>query len=99
VLDDAVLIDCDLRGADLSIAKLGALATLRGLRLERCDLRASSWRGRELDGVTLIGCKLFGLIGGPSMNGATIVRPDFSPDGNGAMFGIEQATGSRWCRR
>lgn len=57
VLDEMVMVDCDLRCADLSVVKLGARATMRGLRLERCDLRASNWQGRDLGDVTLIDCK------------------------------------------
>lgn len=77
VLDEMVFVDCDLRGADLSVDKRGGFATMRRSRFERCDLRATNWRGRDLATVALTDCKLYGAFGGPSTEGLTIVRPDF----------------------
>lgn len=78
-LDGATMVDCDLRGVDLSVVKRGPFATMHGMRLERCDLRASKWQGRSLSGVTLIDCKLFGAFGAEFVESDAIVRPDFRP--------------------
>jgi hypothetical protein len=57
-LDDAVFLDCDFRGADLSMGhdRVG-LTTNRGARFVRCDLRGTTWTGRrDLDTVEFVDC-------------------------------------------
>lgn len=55
-LDRAELVECDLRGADLS-ARSPDVASLAGARFVRCDLRDSRWDGRELAGAVFIDCQ------------------------------------------
>ena len=57
-LDHAVFSDCDLRGADFAIAHAPSAAAPVGTRFVRCDLRDTSWRGRELSAATFVDCKL-----------------------------------------
>jgi uncharacterized protein YjbI with pentapeptide repeats len=87
VLDDAVFINCDLRGANLSLRK-DLLGTTTRTRFERCDLRDTRWEGRYLDGAVFIDCRFHGASGRPALiAGVRIERPDHSPDGDGSVIG------------
>jgi uncharacterized protein YjbI with pentapeptide repeats len=62
-LDRAVFSDCDLRGASFDIVRSPDVASLAGARFERCDLRDTSWGGRELSGAVFTECDLVGAHG------------------------------------
>lgn len=62
-LDGAVFSDCDLRGATFEIVRSPDVAGLAGARFERCDLRDTIWRGRELSGAVFTECDLVGAHG------------------------------------
>jgi hypothetical protein len=98
VLVGAEFVDCDLRSVDLSASKLGAAASMFGARFMRCDLRWTSWRGRDLSGVELVGCKVFGVFGAPTIFDAEIVAPDLSPRGDGTKIGVAEDLLRRWRR-
>jgi uncharacterized protein YjbI with pentapeptide repeats len=53
----ASLVDCDLRGADLSPGTPNLLGTSRGTRFARCDLRDTTWTGRDRDEATFTDCR------------------------------------------
>jgi uncharacterized protein YjbI with pentapeptide repeats len=89
-LDHAVFIDCDLRGANLSLREdsKNVLGTTTRTRFERCDLRDTKWEGRGLDGAVFIDCRFHGASGQPArLDGVRIERPDLSPDGDGSVIG------------
>lgn len=95
-LDDAVFIDCDLRGANLSLRK-DLLGTTTRTRFERCDLRDTWWEGRYLDGAVFIDCRFHGAGGRPArIDGVRIERPDHSPDGDGSVIGCAGDILSVW---
>ena len=62
-LDRAVFSDCDLRGASMDIVRSPDVASLAGARFERCDLRDTSWGGRNLSGAVFTDCDLAGAHG------------------------------------
>jgi hypothetical protein len=62
-LDRAVFADCDLRGASFEIVRSPDVASLAGARFERCDLRDTSWTGRDLSGAVFTECDLAGAHG------------------------------------
>jgi uncharacterized protein YjbI with pentapeptide repeats len=62
-LDRAVFSDCDLRGARFDIVRSPDVASLAGARFDRCDLRDTSWAGRELSGAVFSDCDLVGARG------------------------------------
>lgn len=62
-LDRAVFSDCDLRGARFDIVRSPDVASLAGARFDRCDLRDTSWAGRELSGAVFTACDLVGARG------------------------------------
>jgi uncharacterized protein YjbI with pentapeptide repeats len=62
-LDRAVFSDCDLRGASLDIVRSPDVASVAGVRFERCDLRDTSWGGRDLAGAVFSDCDLAGAHG------------------------------------
>lgn len=95
-LDDAVFIECDLRGANLSLSK-DLLGTTTRTRFERCDLRDTRWEGRYLDGAVFIDCRFHGAGGRPALiDGVRIERPDLSPDGDGSVIGRGNEVLSVW---
>lgn len=83
-IGEALFIECDLRGANLSVVNAGALPRTAQARFIRCDLRETSWRGRDAQHVSLIDCRLHGLIGFVPAANTIITLPDYSPGGNGA---------------
>ncbi len=85
ILDRAVFIECDFRGADLSAAKLGSRATNTGARFLRCDLRETRWDQRVLTGVRIEDCKMYGIHGGPTLDGTEIHGADLSVAGDGSL--------------
>jgi hypothetical protein len=60
--DRAVFVECDLRGADFSVANTNRLATTSRLDLVRCDLRGTLWTGRDLSHVRTVDCDLDELV-------------------------------------
>jgi uncharacterized protein YjbI with pentapeptide repeats len=62
-LDRAAFSDCDLRGACFDIVRSPDVASLAGARFERCDLRETSWAGRDLAGAVFTDCDLAGAHG------------------------------------
>lgn len=62
-LDRAVFTDCDLRGARFDIVRSPDVASLAGARFDRCDLRDTSWAGRDLSGAVFTSCDLTGAHG------------------------------------
>src|SRR4029078_7762450 len=62
-LDRAVFGDCDLRGASFDIVRSPDVASLAGARFDRCDLRDTSWAGRDLSGGVCTDCDLVGAHG------------------------------------
>jgi len=95
-LDRAVFSDCDLRGADLRLVRQPAVASLAGARFVRCDLRDTSWAGRELGGATFVDCKLFGAHGAPALTGVMIEAPDVSCQGDGSQIGTQREVVAGW---
>ena len=57
--DDVSFVDCDLRRADLSVMNNQGSATTHVTFL-RCDLRGTSWTGRDLSSVRVRDCRLDG---------------------------------------
>ena len=85
VFDGAQLQRSDMRGADFGREPGGADATTAGARFERCDLRETTWEGRDLSGASFIRCKLGAMTGRPAaIAGVTISEPDLSPAGDGS---------------
>jgi uncharacterized protein YjbI with pentapeptide repeats len=84
-LDRVVFTDCDLRGADLSAPGLGHRASAEGVRFVRCDLRGTCWAGRALRGVRIIDCKMHGVHGTATLEGAEIHACDMSAEGDGSQ--------------
>jgi uncharacterized protein YjbI with pentapeptide repeats len=96
-LDEAVFMDCDLRGASFSLRTKGVLGTTTRARFERCDLRDTQWAGRDLDGTVFVDCKLHGTSGQPGrIAGVRIERPDLSPAGDGRTVGRDQDVLALW---
>jgi hypothetical protein len=62
-LDRAVFVDCDLRGVSFEIVRSPDVASLAGARFARCDLRDTSWAGRDLSGAVFTECDLAGAHG------------------------------------
>lgn len=59
--DDAVFCDCDLRGASFSLRTPRLLGTMVKTRFERCDLRDTTWEGRDIGEAVFIDCKPHGF--------------------------------------
>lgn len=97
-LDWAMFVDCDLRGADLAVAKRLELASSQRTCFVRCDLRETRWTGRMLASVRLIDCKLHGVHGAPRVDGIEIERPDLSPRGDGSELGSAADVLRAWRR-
>lgn len=57
LLDDAVFMRCDLRGAKLSLNTARVLGTNVRTRFEGCNLRATTWQGRDLASVLFVDCE------------------------------------------
>ena len=53
-LDDAVFVNCDMRGAIFSLHTKGILGSTARTRFERCDLRDTQWAGRNLDDAVFV---------------------------------------------
>lgn len=84
-LDGAVFVRCDFRGASFGPLAPRPDPTTRGTRFEECDLRGTSWSGRDLSGAVFIRCKLDGIEGPPSAaDDIVIEEPDLSHDGDGS---------------
>jgi uncharacterized protein YjbI with pentapeptide repeats len=96
--DDALFIECDLCGADLSAMNGGPCATSVGARFVRCDLRRTKWSGRDLGGVTFLDCCMHGVTGTVLATGADIVRPDLSPNGDGTMIATASEVADLWVK-
>lgn len=96
VLDRASFLDCDLRGADLSVVKCGPFASAARVELIDCDLRETSWRGRVLRGLRMEGCKVYGMRGAPVLEGVEIERCDLSSKGDGSQIASGQEVSSKW---
>jgi uncharacterized protein YjbI with pentapeptide repeats len=84
VLDRTTFIDCDLRGADLSVDEVALPATAGRVQFIRCDLRGSNWTGRDLSRVKLLDCKLYGVAGVDLTARLQIARADVSAAGDGS---------------
>lgn len=84
ILDRVLFIECDLRGADLSVQKLGSRATMIGARFVRCDLRETKWDGRMLSEVRISECKLHGVHGRVVLDATEIDGTDLSAKGDGS---------------
>lgn len=84
ILDGAMFVECDLRGADLSLRRRGLTASMARARFVRCDLRDTNWADRVLSGVRIIDCKLHGVQGKPTLDTAEIQDADMSPHGDGS---------------
>lgn len=96
--DDALFVDCDLRGADLRVLNLGPRATSIGARFIRCDLRETCWEQRDLGGVTFIDCRMHGVMGQALATHADIVRPDLSARGDGSGIATARDVINMWER-
>ncbi len=100
-LSDAILsyahfTDCDLRGADLGSLRRPDPGGIGGAMFVRCDLRDTQWAGRRLNDVVLFECKLHGARGRPDLDGAVIVKPDLSRDGDGSYIGTGDEVRALW---
>jgi uncharacterized protein YjbI with pentapeptide repeats len=98
-LDDAVFIDCDMRGANLSLREdsKNVLGTTTRTRFERCDLRDTLWSDRDIQDAVFIDCRFHGASGQPArLDGVRIERPDISPDGDGSVIGRGSEVLSVW---
>lgn len=96
--DDALFVDCDLRGADLSAIRAAGSATAVGARFLRCDLRETRWQGRDLGGVSFIDCRMHGVTGPALADEVHIVRPDVSAMGDGSSIVAASAVADAWSR-
>jgi len=78
VFDDSHLVDCDLRGCDLSRGDTFLnLARTSRARFERCDLRGVKLDGRRLDHTVFDHCRMDGMTGKPDLVGPyTILAPE-----------------------
>jgi uncharacterized protein YjbI with pentapeptide repeats len=86
--DGAHFVDCDLRGASLALSTPQPMGTTAGAVFERCDLRDTSWDGRDLTGARFIDCRWHGAHGRPGrVDGIEIIRPDLSARGDGRSIG------------
>ena len=95
-LDEAVFIDCDLRGANLAPRNDG-LGTTTLTRFERCDLRDTRWEGRDIDGAVFINCRFHGASGRPArVAGVRIEWPDISPTDDGRRTGRDDDVLALW---
>jgi uncharacterized protein YjbI with pentapeptide repeats len=97
--DDALFVECDLRGADLSVVNTGPRATSVGVRFVRCDLRTTKWTARDLGNVTFLDCRMHGVMGTVLAAGVDIVRPDLSPNGDGSLIGSASDVANLWVRK
>jgi uncharacterized protein YjbI with pentapeptide repeats len=96
-LDEAMFVDCDLRGASFSLRTKGVLGTTTRTRFERCDLRDTQWAGRDLDGTVFVDCKLHGTSGQPGrVAGVRVERPDLSAAGDGRTIGRDEDVFALW---
>lgn len=101
-LDGATFVRCSFVAADFGPTTASPAATTMGALFEDCDLRETSWDGRDLSGAKFVKCRMAGVSGAPaSLEGVVIELPDLSEDGDGsdvgeaadvlAMWGIELA--------
>jgi uncharacterized protein YjbI with pentapeptide repeats len=97
--DDALFVECDLRGADLSVVNAGPRATSVGARFVRCDLRTTKWTGRDLGNVTFLDCRMHGVMGTVLATGVDIVRPDLSPNGDGGWIASAADVVNLWIKK
>ena len=95
-LDHAEFTDCDFRGADLGIVQEGLLGSSFSAVFTRCDLRDTSWQGRDLYRVRLIDCRLAGAHGTPGIEQLVIERPDLSSAGDGSAIGTMRDVLALW---
>ena len=80
-ITSATFAHCDLHDASFAVVIGGTPPSTRGTRFEDCDLRGSAWRGRDLDGVTFVRCKLAGASGGAlGAANITVIDCDLSRD-------------------
>jgi uncharacterized protein YjbI with pentapeptide repeats len=99
-LDRALFSACDMRAADLRRSEGGPPATTRGATFEDCDLRETSWDGRDLTEARFVRCKLGAMTGRPaSTSGVTILEPDSSLLGDGADIGDAARVLALWAHR
>ena len=96
ILSYSIFTDCDLRGADLGALRRPDSEGIGGAMFVRCDLRDTQWAGRRLQNVVLSECKLHGARGQPVLEGATIVKPDLSPAGDGSYIGTGDEVRALW---
>lgn len=84
-LDGAHFRGCSFVQADFRpLSDLHAAPTA-GAVFEDCDLRGTSWAGRDVSNATFVRCKLAGASGKPAaMTNVTITDPDLSPEGDGS---------------
>jgi uncharacterized protein YjbI with pentapeptide repeats len=67
---------CDLQRVSFAAPDHLPVPFARELLFEDCDLRASDWTGREMDGVTFVRCKLAGAHGRPRSTRITVHECD-----------------------
>ncbi len=87
--NNAIVANSDFRGTHLGATKgFSELATTAGATFVDCDLRNTTWRGRDLAGATFIRCKfmksddeIYSAVGAPrDTNGLTIKDCDVSKE-------------------
>jgi uncharacterized protein YjbI with pentapeptide repeats len=65
---------------------------------EDCDLRGTSWHGRDLTGASFVRCSFAGTLGKPlGCELVTIVDPDLSFEGDGSFIGTADDILEGWC--
>lgn len=90
-MENVTYEDCDFMSADFSRADLSLdLARCPGTRFVNCDFRNANFEGFRVGNAWFENCQFFGMKGKPSLDAATtLVRPDFSPGGNGGELAPE----------
>jgi uncharacterized protein YjbI with pentapeptide repeats len=96
-LDDAIFVDCDMRGASFALRTAQPLGTTMNARFERCDLRNTQWTGRNLAGAIFVDCRFYGAGGRPgAADPITIERPDMSRAGDGTKIATPDDVMDLW---
>ena len=97
-IDQAEFVDCDLRGADLSVAEHDAvLGTAVRARFERCDLRDTRWDRRSLLRTVFIDCRFAGSSGPlADAHEVEVVDADLSPAGDRSQLVTADALLAFW---
>lgn len=72
-MDGSVFQGCSLAGTSFALDPSATVA--ERMTFYACDLTKTNWTGRDLSNVRFEGCHMSGMIVGPTIQGAEVVRP------------------------